>query len=126
MFSTSDIIYSYTRKDAIEDGYQIEVPLETSLEVGFKCPVFVTHPIFHSFVEDNPNPCQNDCLRGLLRQSFNAIKSARAGNQSLLKFKGFTMRTSSGSRTEDVFLQMGPLDIDDDSPALTIMSEDDL
>ena len=41
MFEDNDLVYSYSRKQAIEDGVLIDVT-ETAKEAGFKFPVAVT------------------------------------------------------------------------------------
>jgi type I site-specific restriction endonuclease len=40
----NEIIYSYTRKQAIADGVLIDVT-ELAKEAGFKCPVALRHPL---------------------------------------------------------------------------------
>lgn len=45
-----NIIYSYTRQQAIEDGVLIDVA-ELARESGFKVPVAVSDHLFHSYVE---------------------------------------------------------------------------
>lgn len=45
-----DIIYSYTRKQALEDGVLIDVS-ETAKEAGFKVPVAVTNGLYFEYIE---------------------------------------------------------------------------
>ena len=45
-----DIIYSYTRKQALEDGVLIDVT-ETAKEAGFVIPVAVTNGLYAEYIE---------------------------------------------------------------------------
>ena len=44
-----DVIYSYTRAQAVADGFQIEVT-KTAQEAGIKFRVFITRAVFDSYV----------------------------------------------------------------------------
>jgi hypothetical protein len=46
----NDIIYCYTRKDAIEDGLLIDVS-ETAREAGFRYPVAITRAVWSKYVK---------------------------------------------------------------------------
>jgi hypothetical protein len=43
------VIYAYTRKQAIADGYQVEVT-QTAKEAGIKFPMFLTRSVFDKYV----------------------------------------------------------------------------
>ena len=45
-----DIIYSYTRKQALEDGVLIDVS-KSAKEAGFKVPVAVTNGLYFEYIE---------------------------------------------------------------------------
>ena len=45
-----DTIYSYTRKQALEDGVLIDVS-KTAKEAGFKVPVAVTNGLYFEYIE---------------------------------------------------------------------------
>lgn len=47
-----EVIHSYTRTEAIEDGELIDVS-EVAQEAGFKFPVAVTHNLWASWIEPN-------------------------------------------------------------------------
>jgi len=49
MFEETEIIYAYTRKDAIEDGVLIDVS-DLAREAGFKWPVAVTAAVWAEYV----------------------------------------------------------------------------
>jgi len=50
MFTQEDLISSYTREQAIEDGVLIDVS-ETAKEAGFKYPVAVTAAVWDTVIE---------------------------------------------------------------------------
>jgi len=39
-------IYTYTRREAVIDGFQVSVPAETSVEAGFKFPVYLNRTVW--------------------------------------------------------------------------------
>lgn len=50
MFEPSDLIHSYTRAQAIEDGVLVDVS-DVAKEAGFKLPVAITHAAWSRYVE---------------------------------------------------------------------------
>ena len=52
IFENSDVISSYTRAQAIQDGELIDVT-ETAKEAGFRYPVAITRNLWYSHVEPN-------------------------------------------------------------------------
>ena len=50
MFAAADIIYAYTRADALADGVLVDVSV-TAREAGFKCPVAMTRAAWADCVE---------------------------------------------------------------------------
>jgi len=50
MFDSSDLIHSYTRAQAIEDGVLVDVS-DVAKEAGFKLPVAITHAAWARYVE---------------------------------------------------------------------------
>ena len=53
------VIYSYTRAQAVADGYQIEVTAEAK-ETGFTTPVFITRAAFDAYVAVPPGVTGQD------------------------------------------------------------------
>lgn len=45
MFENAEVIYSYTREDALNDGVLVDVT-KTANEAGFNCPVAITKALF--------------------------------------------------------------------------------
>ena len=44
-----DVIFTYTRKQAIEDGILVDIT-DTAKEMGFKFPVAITSTVWHEYV----------------------------------------------------------------------------
>ncbi len=44
-----DVVYTYTRKQAIEDGVLIDIT-DTAKEMGFKFPVAITSTVWHGYI----------------------------------------------------------------------------
>src|SRR4051812_10921002 len=54
-----EIIYAYTRAQAIADGVQVEVT-KTAQEAGIKFPVFLTRAVYDAYVTIPPNVTGQD------------------------------------------------------------------
>ena len=54
-----NVIYAYTRKQAIADGVQVDVS-STAKEAGIRFPVFITRTAFDSYVTVPPNVTGQD------------------------------------------------------------------
>lgn len=50
LFDNDDIIYEYSRDQAIDDGVLIDVS-DTAKEVGIKCPIAITDNLYHQYIE---------------------------------------------------------------------------
>ena len=48
-FAGAEVIYAYTRKDALADGVQIDVS-EVAREAGLKFPVYLTRAVWEGYV----------------------------------------------------------------------------
>ena len=54
-----DVVYQYTRSQAIADGFQIEVT-KTAEEAGIRFPVFITRGVYEQCVAVPPNVTGHD------------------------------------------------------------------
>ena len=54
----SEIVYTYTRQQAIDDGMFVDVS-ETAKEAGIKIPVAVTSNLWHTHIVPNDEERQN-------------------------------------------------------------------
>ena len=129
MSEAFDIISTYTRKQALEDGQQREVT-EFAKEEGFVFRVFMTENAWSESVRI-PEGVQCQDERGRLHDVFwmlhCAIKGAKPGSDTLR----FSVKVRVGNKersfkTVRMVSQCGPVDIDDPAPALTIMMPEDI
>lgn len=120
-----EVIYAYTRKQAVEDGEQVDLSEADAVkEAGFQFPVYMTRRVWDVCVEVPDNKPTQD-LQGrmwdVLWMARNAIKRAN-GNQTNFVVK---VVTEKGARNQFLVAMCGPKDIDDASPAITIMYPDE-
>ena len=54
-----DVVYQYTRSQAIADGFQIEVT-KTAAEAGIRFPVFITRGVYEKCVAVPPGVTGQD------------------------------------------------------------------
>ena len=120
------VIYSYTRKQAVADGFQVEVTT-VAREAGITFPVFLTRSVFDSFVAVPPGvTCQDEAGRlwDVLWMLRFAIRKARPGADRL----PVALYVSNDNRAAclvKLVATCGPLDIDDPQPAITVMMPDE-
>jgi hypothetical protein len=124
-----DIIHSYTRQDAIEDGGQFLATGELAKIVataGFKLPVYYTAAV-DALIQravDNPDAHndKNGIFHDLMQMAFSVMKFNR--NSSRIEFE--CIITGAGQRKcYEFILQIGATDIDNPAPALTLMLPED-
>ena len=76
-------IYAYTRKQALADGVQTQVPPSIATEAGFKIPVFLTDTVFAECVKvPDDVTCQDEDGRlwDILTMLHHAIRNSPAGD----------------------------------------------
>ena len=120
------VIYSYTRKQAVADGFQVEVS-KTAREAGITFPVFITRSVFDSFVAVPPGVTAQDeagRLWDVLWMLRFAIRKARPGAERL-PFALYVRNDNRAARLVKLVATCGPLDIDDAQPAITVMMPDE-
>ncbi|MFZ2632713.1 MAG: DUF6573 family protein [Desulfosalsimonadaceae bacterium] len=122
-----EVIYAYTRKQAIEDGYQVLLTGEyakLALRAGWKYPVYLTSGIWD--LVEKAVASENHCndLTGVL---WDILSMARFGLDIAQDSQIFTVIiTGCGrKRQHQFYLQIGPTDMDDPTPAITIMLPED-
>src|SRR4051812_40724965 len=54
-----ELIYAYTRAQAVADGFQVEVT-KTAAEAGIRFPVFLTRTVFDAYVAVPPGVTEQD------------------------------------------------------------------
>ena len=121
-----EVIYSYTRAQAIADGVQVEVS-KVAAEAGIKFPVFITRTVFDSFVavpEGVSGQDEAGRLWDVVWMLRFAIRKAQHG-QSRLPFALYVRNDNHKPRLIKLIATCGALDIDDAQPAITVMLPDE-
>jgi hypothetical protein len=122
-----EVIFAYTRSQAVADGVQVEVT-KTAAEAGIRFPVFLTRAVFDSFVAVPAGVSGQDeagRLWDIVWMLRFAILRARPGVQRIPVV--LYVRQSDTQRPQLVKLiaTCGPLDLDDPQPAITVMLPDE-
>ena len=116
------LIHSYTRAQAIADGFQIEVT-DTAREAGICFPVFLTSAVFDAYVTVPPNVAGQDEAGRL----FDIVWMLRFGirkahpEQACIPFSLHVRNDNRRPRLVKLIATCGALDIDDPRPAITVM-----
>lgn len=123
MFTESDVIFSYTRKQAIEDGVLVDVS-ETAMELGFRYPVAVTAQVWAGVVvpdEKAKSLGQSEAGRlwDVLWMLHVAIKGSTGSPDTLL----YRLIVSDGRKQREVKLKSTCGPGDEGEPVITIMGE---
>ncbi len=124
MFENAEIIHTYTRKEAIEDGYQTKLEGENAKlakEAGYKYPVFITSGVLGLIEKAVASKKDYNDFTGVLWDIL--YMSRVAGhplNNRTTEFK--VIITGTGRQKEHtIYIEVGPMDFDDPEPVLTIM-----
>ena len=116
------VIYAYTRKQAIADGVQVDVT-KTAKEAGISFPVFLTRSVFEAYVAVPAGVSGQDeagRLWDVLWMLRCAIISSR-GQGDRVPVTLYVRNDNRRAKLVKLIAQCGPLDIDDPSPAITVM-----
>ena len=120
------VIYSYTRKQAVADGVQVDVT-KTAQEAGIRFPVFLTRAVFDAYVTvPDGVTCQDEAGRlwDVLWMTRFAILRARPGVDRI-PVALYVRNDNHRAKLVKLIAQCGPLDIDDPQPAITILMPDE-
>jgi hypothetical protein len=118
-----DIIYSYTRSQAIADGLQIEVT-KTAAEAGICFPVFITRGVYDQYVAVPAGVTGQDeagRLWDVVWMLRFAIIRAKPGNSRMIFALYVRNSDSHPARLVKLIAAAGAVDIDDPRPAITVM-----
>lgn len=136
-----DLVYAYTRKQALADGVQVEVT-QTAQEAGIRFPVFLTRAVYDAFVTVPPGVTGQDeagRLWDVVWMTRFAILRARKkhslapaggegqgeGATTRLPVALYVRNDNRKARLVKLIATCGPLDLDDPSPAITVMLPDE-
>jgi hypothetical protein len=117
-------IYAYTRKQALADGVQMQVPPPVAEEAGFKLPVFLTDTVHAKCVKVPVGvSCQDEegRLWDILTMLHHAIRNNPTG-AGLIPFSLYVRNeeTEAASLVR-LHAACGAMDMDDPQPAITVM-----
>ena len=121
-----EIIYAYTRAQAIADGVQIEVT-KTAQEAGIRIPVFLTRAVYDAYVTVPPNVTGQDeagRLWDIVWMLRFAISRAR-GHSDRVPVALYVRNDNRAAKLIKLIATCGPLDMDDPQPAITVMMPDE-
>ena len=117
-----EAIYTYTRAQALADGFQVEVTA-SAREAGILFPVFLTRTVYDAYVTVPPGvEAQNEAGRlwDILTMLRFAIHKAQP-DQDRLHFALYVRNDNRRPRLVKLIAICGPLDIDEPKPAITVM-----
>ena len=121
-----EVIFSYTRKQAIADGFQVDVST-VATEAGIRFPVFLTRSVFDAYVTVPPNVSGQDeagRLWDVVWMLRFAIRKAAQGH-SRLPFALYVRNDNRAPRLVKLIATCGAFDMDDPKPAITVMLPDE-
>jgi hypothetical protein len=122
-----ELVYTYTRSQAIADGFQIDVS-KVATEAGIRFPVFITRGVYGQCVAVPPGVTGQDEAGRLwdvvwmLR--FAIIRSLPGATRLTV---ALYVRNSDAhpARLTKLIATAGAVDIDDPAPAITVMLPDE-
>jgi hypothetical protein len=121
-----EIIYSYTRAQALADGVQVDVST-VAAEAGIRFPVFLTRTVFDAYVTVPPKVTGQDeagRLWDVVWMLRFAIQKAQPGQTRLLVAL-YVRNDNRAAKLVKLVATCGPLDIDQPQPAITVMMPDE-
>ena len=120
-----DVIYSYSRAQAVADGVQVEVS-KIAAEAGIKFPVFLTRTVYVAYVTVPPEVSGQD-EAGRLWDIVWMLRFAiqKSKETSRLPFALYVRNDNRAAKLVKLIAACGALDIDDPQPAITVMMPDE-
>ena len=121
-----EVIFAYTRKQALADGFQVDVTT-TAQEAGIRFPVFLTRAVFDAYVTVPPIVSGQDeagRLWDIVWMLRFAIRKAQSG-QDRLPFALYVRNDNRRPKLVKLIATCGALDMDDPQPAITVMLPDE-
>ena len=117
----SNLIYVYSRKQAVADGFQVDVS-HVAIEAGIRFPVFLTRTVYDACITVPPEVCgqdESDGLLNLLLMLQLGIKMGRNGSNRIQFSVPLQINTRNIHSIELIAI-CDALDIDDSRPAITV------
>lgn len=133
------IITSPTRAELIATGDQVLIDGNLSREAGFIWPVYMTRAAWDSTISagghEDPEtgewvlPPTQDLtgrLWDVLMLTHFTIKTSRAERNPAFPVRVWGADGTNRARVRTLYLEAGPVDIDDPAPCITIMTREDI
>ena len=121
-----DVIYSYTRAQALDDGVLVDVS-SLACEAGYRWPVALTSGLFHGYITPSTALAdEGQSVEGRLWDLLMVLRCSikKGGDSSRIKFKVlFLMNPGTEPQLVDLVAECGPGD--DGNPVLTVMLADE-
>ena len=119
-----EIIHSYSRKQALEDGFQVDANIGDFAEVTrqhYKWPVFMTRAVFDLIEMAVNNPRWGNDYKGVWHDILWMSRVMKRDiDERTVEFQ--VIIRGVGKRSKYTMIaQSGPMDIDDARPVITIM-----
>jgi len=121
-----EVLFAYTRKQALADGVQVEVTV-TGREAGIRFPLFLTRAVFDAYVTVPPGVTEQDeagRLWDIVWMTRFALLRARPGVERITVAL-YVRNDDRAARLIKLIAMCGPLDLDDPQPAITVMLPDE-
>ena len=121
-----EIIYTYTRAQAVADGVQVDVT-KTAQEAGIKFPTFLTRAVFDAYVavpEGVTGQDEAGRLWDLVWMARFAILRSH-GHTDRLPVALYVRNDNHRAKLVKLIATCSALDMDDPQPALTLMMPDE-
>ena len=121
------VIYAYTRAQAVADGFQVEVT-KTAQEAGIRFPVFLTRTVFDAYVAV-PDGVIGQDEAGRLWDIVWMLRFAihKAASQRLIRvpFVLYVRNDHQRPKLVKLVATCSALDMDDSQTAITVMMPDE-
>jgi len=133
------VVSTYTRAEAVADGIQVAISPVITKEAGIKFPVFITQKVYNKYVHVPQGMDYLDEEGRLWDLLYMFALQARKSTSSVIAFEfvcnlpdigdwSIYERICEGNRLLRLVTlkaEIGPMDINDPSPAITIMVIDE-
>ena len=118
-------IHTYTRAQALADGFQVAVPEPITHEAGIRFPVFMTRSVWDSYVAVPPTAPAGQSEQGRLWDVLFMLRFAimrqRSCKADTVNCQLYVQNHSGKPKLVTLYATCGPVDIDNPAPAITVM-----
>lgn len=121
-----EVIYSYSRAQAIAEGVQVEVS-KVAAEAGIKFPVFLTRTVYDAFVTVPPDVTGQDESGRLWDILWMLRVQAAKSKPGIchLPFALYVRNDNRAAKLVQLLAVCAATDIDDPAPSITVMMPDE-